>query len=136
MKITTNVKGQLAVSKAELRALEIGYLPSRPIFDNRYDLILDDFTSLKRIQIKYADGKISNSAGSVSVKLDYENRRKQFTTYQSSEVDGLIVYIPRIDKLCYFPLSVFQGKRRLAIRVEKSRNNQKKGVIWANDYYW
>lgn len=40
--ITTNAKGQLALTKAELRALELGMIPSRPIFDTRYDLILDD----------------------------------------------------------------------------------------------
>lgn len=136
IKITTNIKGQLAVSKAELRALELGYLPSRPIFDNRYDLILDDLKSLKRIQIKYANGISSHSEGAISVKLDYENRRKQFITYQPSEVDALIVYLPKIDKLCYFPLKIFQGKRRLSVRIEKPKNNQKTNIVYASDYYW
>lgn len=126
----------MAVSKTELRALELGYLPSRPIFDNRYDLVLDGPSGLKRIQVKYADGKSSHSEGSVSVKLDYETRKKKYITYQPSEVDALIVYLPRVDKLCYLPLSVFQGKRRLSIRIEKCKNNQKMGIIDAKNYYW
>ena len=136
MKITTNTKGQLAVSKAELRAFELGFLPSRPLFDARYDLIIDDGLRLSRLQVKYADGKPTNTSGSVIVKLEYEDRRKNTYTYQNSEVDALVVYIPKIDKLCFFPKPIFVKKRKLSIRIAKSKNNQKKGVIAAEDYYW
>ena len=136
MKITTNFKGQIAASKAELRAIELGYIPSRPIFDTRYDLILDDFKSLIKVQIKYADGKISHSTGSVMVKLGYEDRKGNMYTYQNNEVDGLIVYIPKVDKLCFFPPSVFLGKVKIHIRYQKPKNNQKKRILSAEDYYW
>lgn len=136
MEVTTNVKGQLAVTKTELRALELGFMSSRPIFDGRYDLIIDNKEKLLRIQIKYANGKSSNSSGNVVVKLDYENRVKKHFTYQMNEVDVLIVYIPEVDKLCYFPKDVFVGKRKLNIRLKPAKNNQTKGVIAAKDYYW
>jgi len=136
MKITSNIKGQLALSKSELRALELGFIPSRPIFDTRYDLIVDDHKSLKKIQVKYADGTPSNGIGSVIVKLSYEDRQKQIYTYQKSEVDGLVVYLPKIDRLCFLPPKIFLGKRNLCIRLKKPRNNQKKGVIFAKDYFW
>jgi len=136
VKVTTNVKGQIAASKAELRALELGYIPSRPVFDARYDLILDDHHKLSKVQIKYADGKMSNSTGAVMVKLGYENRRKQIFAYKESEVDALIVYIPKIDKLCFFPCSVFVGKQKIHVRYVKSKNNQQKGILSAEDYYW
>ena len=136
MKITTNVKGQLAVSKAELRALELGYLPSRPLFDGRYDLIIDNQKELLRVQIKYANGKSKTSSGNVIVKLEYEDRKNRLYTYQDNEVDALIVYIPEVDKLCYFPKKIFVGKRKLSIRLVPSKNNQKKGIIAAEDYYW
>ncbi len=136
MKVTTNTKGQLAVSKAELRAFELGFIPSRPLYDSRYDLILDDLKSLKRIQVKYANGSPSHSAGAIVVKLDYEDRKKNVRTYQETEVDGLIVYIPKIDKLCYFPPKIFMGKRKLNIRLEKAKSNQVLRLIYAKDYYW
>lgn len=136
MGITTNVKGQLAVSKAELRALELGFLPSRPLFDGRYDLVIDNKSELLRIQIKYANGRPNNSSGSVVVKLEYEDRKKISHTYQENEVDALIVYIPEVDKLCYFPKEIFIGKRKMNIRISPSKNNQTKGVIAAEDYYW
>ncbi len=133
---TTNIKGQLAVSKAEMRAFELGFVPSRPLYDSRYDLIIDKDNKLSRIQVKYGDGKSSNSQGAIVVKLDYENRKKENFTYQKSEVDGLIVYIPKIDRLCYFPLEIFEGKRKLTIRLEKPKINQLKRIIFAKDYIW
>lgn len=136
MKVTSNIKGQLAVSKTELRALELGFLPSRPLFDTRYDLIIDDYKILKRVQIKYADGKSTNSQGVVAVKLDYEDRQRNFKTYSSVEVDALIVYIPKIDRLCWLPLHVFAGKRRLYLRIAAPQNNQKRNIVYAQDYYW
>jgi PD-(D/E)XK endonuclease len=134
--ITSNIKGQLAVSKTELRALELGFLPSRPLFDTRYDLIIDNHKSLIRVQIKYADGKSANSTGVVVTKLEYIDRQKKTHTYMDDEVDVLIVYIPKIDKLCYIPKKLFIGKRKLSIRISNSKNNQKKGIIAAEDYYW
>lgn len=136
MIITTNIKGQLAVSKAELRAFELGYIPSRPLYDSRYDLIIDKNRKLIRIQVKYGNGKSSNSQGAIVVKLDYENRKKENFTYHNLEVDALVVYIPKIERLCYFPLAIFEGKRKLTIRIEKPKINQVKGIIFAKDYYW
>jgi hypothetical protein len=136
MKITTNTKGQLAVSKTELRAFELGYLPSRPLFDARYDLIIDDGKQLFRLQVKYADGRPTNTDGAVVVKLEYTDRKRNIYTYQNNEVDALVVYIPKIDKLCFFPKAIFVGKKKLSIRVARSKNNQKKRIIAAKDYYW
>lgn len=136
MKTTSNTKGQLAVSKAELRAFELGYIPSRPLCDTRYDLIIDDSKSLRRIQVKYANIQMKKNPGVVHAKLEYEDRHKKSRTYQKDEVDGLIVYIPKIDKLCYFPNEIFLGKKKLSIRLEKTRNNYAKGVRYAKDYFW
>jgi len=136
MNVTTNHKGQLAVSKTELRSLELGYLPSRPLYDSRYDLIIDTGKKLLRVQVKYADAKTSNSTGSIPVKLAYINRRKKVYTYKDSEIDGLIVYFPKIDKLCFFPTKVFAGKTRIQVRYLESKNNQKKGIILAENYFF
>lgn len=136
MKVTTNFKGQIAMSKAELRSIELGYIPSKPVFDTRYDLILDDSKSLLRVQIKYADGKMSHSEGSVRVNIEYMDRKRNIYTYKTTEVDGLIVYIPRIDRLCFFPPKVFAGKRNLCIRVDPPKNRQTRGILLANDYFW
>lgn len=136
MLTTSNMKGQLAVSKAELRAFELGFIPSRPLYDSRYDLIIDDHKKIMRVQVKYGNGKSSNSQGAVVVKLDYENRLKQHFEYNKNEVDALVVYLPKVNNLCFFPLKVFEGKRKLTIRIEKPKINLSKGIIYAKDYYW
>jgi hypothetical protein len=135
MVITSNRKGQLAVSKAEMRPFELGYIPSRPLYDARYDLIIDDSRKLQRIQVKYANGQHKNMSGVVIVKLEYEDRQKKCHTYQKDEVDALVVYIPKIDRLCYFPHKIFLGKRKLSVRLEKPKNNYKH-VIYAKDFLW
>ncbi|MFH1244417.1 MAG: group I intron-associated PD-(D/E)XK endonuclease [bacterium] len=135
---TSNWKGQLAVSKAQVRAIELGYFPSVPVMDCRYDLVLEDKNfKLWRVQVKYANGKPANAIGSVIVKLAYETRqRRHVYTYSECEVDALVVYIPKIDKLCWFPCTAFVGKKILCVRIEPSLNNQKSKIYYAHDYFW
>lgn len=134
---STNWKGQLAVSKVEVRAIELGYIPNRPLMDCRYDLIIDKNSQLFRVQVKYASGNPTNSFGSVNARLAYETRRRrQVISYSDDEVDALVVYIPQLDKLCWFPTPVFVGKKMLSIRIIPSKNNQKSNIIEASKYFW
>jgi hypothetical protein len=135
--LTSNKKGDLAVFKAMTRAVEKGYMVSIPAQHCRYDLVLDDGVRLWRVQVKYADGSPSRSNGSVIAKLLYETRTKEASyTYSDDEVDVLVTYIPRIDRLCWFPIEVFAGKKTLCIRVDPPLNRQKSFVNLASDYYW
>lgn len=130
--------GLIAQNKVELRAIEKGYMISRPITEcSRYDAIIDFGTHLERVQIKYAGSKQTESTGSCVV--DFRKRsingavRK---TYSDNEVDAVLVYLPDIDKVCYFPIKFIEGKGRLSIRYTKPKNNQMSGVILADDYIW
>lgn len=134
---TSNWKGQLAVLKTETHAIELGFIPNRPSIDCRYDVIIDDGHKLWRVQIKYANGTSSHTTGSVIAKLAYETRRRRKTyTYSEDEVDALVVYIPKIDKLCWFPCEAFVGKKILSIRLEPPLNGQKTKIFYAHDYFW
>lgn len=134
--VTSNTKGDIAELKAQLRATELGYTISIPNHHCRYDLVLDDGHKLWRVQVKYANGKPSNSDGSVVVKLEYNDRTKHSYTYNALEIDALVVYLPKIDKLCWFPPNVYVGKKRLSIRVDKPKNGQVKHLVVADKYYW
>ena len=136
MEITSNLKGHIALTKTLTRALELGYTPIIPSFDTRYDLILDNSEKLIKVQVKYANGKSTRSTGSVRVKLSYETRTKKIYTYQTDEVDALVVYLPKVDRLCMIPSQLFVGKVALNIRLEKPKNNQKNKIIFADDYFW
>lgn len=135
--MTSNWKGQLAVSKAQVRAIELGYYVSVPLMDYRYDLVLDDGKKLWRVQIKYENRGVSKSVGAVGVRLSYETRhRRRIYTYSSDEVDALIVYLPKIDKLCWIPCELFVGKHELLLRLDPPLNQQKTKINYASDYYW
>jgi hypothetical protein len=135
--MTTNQKGYIAENRALMRAIELGYSIYKPVMNARCDLILEETNGkLIKVQVKYGDGKVTHSQGSVMVKLGYENRKKTMYTYQSHEVDALVVYIPKIDKLCFIPPNLFLGKVKIHIRHTEPRNGQKKGIVYAHDYYW
>lgn len=132
------IKGAIAFSKAEIRALSKGYIVSKPSTDCcRYDMIIDDGVNLIKVQVKYAGGKASGSAGNTVANLrkEYKNGKKK-DGYTKEEVDAIVVYIPQIDEVCYFPIEMVEGKTTLTIRYEKAKNNRVKNVINAKDFIW
>lgn len=132
------IKGAIAFSKAEIRALSKGYIISKPSTDCcRYDMIIDDGVNLIRIQVKYAGSKNSKSTGNAFVNLrkEYKNGKRK-DGYTKKEVDAIVVYIPQIDEVCYFPIEMVEEKTTLTIRYEKAKNNQVKNVINAKDFIW
>lgn len=133
---TTNSKGDLAVAKVHLLAIEKGFIVSRPLSDSaRYDLIVDDGV-LKRTQIKYADGKGSNgSQGVVRVGLEKKYKDKVLL-YSEKDIDLLLVYIPKIDRICAFKSDIFAERKNLYIRYQPAKNGQKNGCLSASDYFW
>ena len=135
---TTVAKSEFAIMKAQLRAAELEHAVSRPVAEGtRYDLIVDD-GKLSRVQVKYADAKSSHSSGCVFLHLSSISRsqKKPRRAYSSSEIDALLVYIPRIDKLCWLPVAVWENKQTLVLRYESTKNGQVKGCLLAQDYIW
>ena len=138
--IHTNTQhGLIAQNKAELRAIEKGYIISKPITECcRYDMILDAGEKLERIQVKYAGSKPGhNIKGSATVDFRKKSiNGKMRNGYYENEIDAILVYIPDIDKICYFPINFIAGKTSLTIRYDKTKNSQVKGIIFADDYVW
>ncbi len=135
----TNDKGEYALLKVKQLALERNICLSAPTMPNcRYDLIVDCGERLVRAQVKYADGKCSQTTGAVYLNLRKITRGnkpgKQF--YTPKEVDVLIVYLPKIDKLLWFESPYFHNKQTIVIRFEPSKNNQAKGCLMAEDHFW
>lgn len=137
----TTSKGLEAQLKAELRANELGYIVSKPTTECcRYDMILDDGTELKRVQIKYCDCENSssnNTSGSVRLSLrKFSANGNVRPYYTSKDVDAIIVYVKPIDKLCYFPIETISGKKYINLRFEPSKNNQKTNIWNCFNYIW
>jgi len=133
----TNPKGDLAVFKVCMAASKKGILVSKPLSDSaRYDLILDIAGKLLRVQVKYADGIVSGVEGSVRACLEKRYDDGRVITYDESNVDLILVYIPKINRICAFLPEIFAGKKNLYIRYLPAKNGQKKGCLFAGDYFW
>jgi hypothetical protein len=132
----THQKGEIAHLKVMLRAIEKGVVLSKPLVESRYDFILDDGQKLERVQVKYASGNPTKSRGSILVNLKSWKGRRMSRRYSPEEVDALLVYIPQIDKVLRFEVSVFCGRGNFAVRIEPPKNGQTKGIMHAEDYIW
>jgi hypothetical protein len=102
-------------------------------------LILDDGLKLYRTQVKYGDRYGTKQArGVVPVELSKWRSRggTPLRHYSASEIDLLLVYVRKIDRVLWFGPEVFDGRKALAIRIEPSINNQKKGCLMAAAYIW
>ena len=137
--LATNLLGEYAFAKVLQRAIEKGVVVHRPLIECRYDLVLDDGFKLYRTQVKYTNqASPKQSQGVVPVGLSkWRNGGRSITPcYTATEIDLLLVYVRRIDKILWFGPDVFDGRSKLYIRVAPSRNNQLKGCLMAADYVW
>jgi len=128
--MTKEEKGVFAVLKVQQRAVELGFLVSAPINPCRYDLILDN-GMLSRVQVKYGNTKTGHSTGAIRVDL-----RRHGKTYSRKEVDAVLVYLPAVEKICWFGPEVFDGRETIYIRYEPSKNNQRSKCVFAEKHFW
>jgi PD-(D/E)XK endonuclease len=138
-RLATNFLGEYAIAKVVLRCVEKRFGCSRPLIECRYDLVLDDGLKLYRTQVKYANAappKQSQGVVQVGLAKWRNGGRAVIPCYTADEIDLLIVYVRKIDRLLWFGPEVFDGRRALFIRIEPSRNNQTRGCLMAEDYIW
>src|SRR5262245_23471628 len=117
-RFATNFLGEIAVAKVILRVIEKGWTACKPIIECRYDLILDDGLKLYRVQVKYADGKSPKQVSGVvpvGLKKWRSDGRPPILCYTAAEIDAVLVYVPKIDKLLWFGPEVFEEKTMLHI---------------------
>ncbi len=55
---------------------------------------------------------------------------------KADEIDALLVYVPKIDRICWFGPEVFNGRGALSIRIAPCKNKQVKGCLLAKNYLW
>lgn len=129
--MNTRDKGEYAKLKVMLRAAELGYTVCLPTTEVRYDLILERDGICLRAQVKYADGQPGHASG--SIRLALYRRGKLYT---GTEIDVILVYLPRLDRICYFEASRFHAKNILQIRFVPTKSGQKLGCLIAQEYFW
>jgi transposase len=133
--LTTNLRGEIAALKIQIRAAELGYVLSKPTTDVRYDFVLDDGEKLKRVQVKYANGKSDKAQGSIVINLVSDHGNGKVLTYSAAEIDLILVYLPLIDKVIRLPDSCL-GKTTFTVRYNPPKNGLKSGMNFVEDLIW
>lgn len=128
-------KGEIARLKVELKAIEKGWIVSKPSELNRYDLILDDGKKLWRVQVKYSDCEIDGLIRTSFTKNSFNTKEiKKSRKYSKYEIDVIIIYSPKLDKL--FWITDFDNKTGISLRYSETKNGQIKNVKYTRDYEW
>src|SRR4029079_1103624 len=114
-------------------ALACGIGVSRPLGDQRYDLIFDIDGRLLRIQCKWAkksEDVVIIRCRSVRRGPDGQIRRP----YLRSEIDAIVGYCAENDCCYYIPPALCVERVAVQLRVAPTKNNQSLGVKWARDF--
>jgi hypothetical protein len=131
--LTTNQKGTLAEIKIAAAAVELAFGVSRPLDDERYDLILDLRPALLRVQCKWARRRRDVvSARLYTSRRGPEGLRNQ--RYNSGEFDAFALYCPDVEQCYLLPADDVVLFRQVHLRLGPCRNNQSLGIRWARDY--
>ena len=131
--LTTNQWGLVAETAIIHECAKTGLGVSRPLADERYDLILDLRPRLFRVQCKLA-----RRFGDVVVCRLHTSRRARaglvIRKYAPDEIDLFAIHCAEIERSFLLPAAEFIAFRQVHLRLERSRNNQELGVRWARDY--
>jgi hypothetical protein len=131
--LTTDQKGAIAEMAIARAALELGVGVSRPLANERYDLVFDVGSRLLRVQCKWVCRR-----GDVVVLRCYSARRNADglvrRTYGPHEVDAFAAYCDELERCYLIPFDHVPRGGSLQLRLAKSQNNQQIGLRWAARY--
>jgi hypothetical protein len=54
--------------------------------------------------------------------------------YSRSEIDAFAGYSAELDRCYFLPFDLFPQSRAVSLRLGRTRNNQAKGINWAEEY--
>jgi PD-(D/E)XK endonuclease len=132
--LTTDQKGAIAESAIVAVAIKLGVEVYRPLVEGgRSDLIIEVESKLLRVQCKWAPLQ-----GEVVVVRCYSTRRAREglrrRCYSASEIDLIAAYCPELERSFLLSADQFDGRTHVFLRVAPSRNNQRAGINWAEDF--
>jgi hypothetical protein len=131
--LTTNQKGLIAETAVIHECAKLGVSVSRPLGDERYDLVLDLEVQMLRVQCKWAATR-----GEVIVVRCRTCRRGRegliHRSYRVGEIDAVAAYSPDTGRCYLLPAELSVECAAVALRLAPTRNNQASGIRWARDF--
>jgi hypothetical protein len=116
-----SIKGDIAELKFMVLMRELGYIVSKPMsHHSRYDFIIDMDGSMKRVQVKSTEYKVSNIPSKAYLCHSYTQKKKR--RYMESEIDYIAVYITDQDAWYMIPIQEITGENmKLYPHMDNSR---------------
>ena len=132
--LTTDQKGAAAELAIAHVAADLGVGVFKPLTDGeRYDLIFDLRPQLVRVQCKWAPlDRETVIVRCYSSRRAREGLRRR--TYTASEADAIAAYCPALGRCFFVPAERFEGHTQVMLRLGPSKNNQRSGINWADDF--
>ena len=131
--LTTNQKGALAEQAIAASAVELGLGVSRPLDDERYDLILDLRPRLAPRAVQVGDvGTATSSSIRCRTMSAWAATGLIHRRYEPGEIDVIAAYCP--DARSVLPparTSCRSVAPRFSCGSRRARNNQQLGIRWA-----
>jgi PD-(D/E)XK endonuclease len=131
--LTTNQKGFIAETAVIHECARLGIAVSKPLGDQRYDLILDVGSILLRVQCKWA----SRNGWVITVRTGTCRRGRDgliHRSYGPDEIDAIAAYCANTDRCYLLPHELSVGRGMVRLRLAPTKNNQAMGIRWAKDY--
>lgn len=128
----TKNKGDLGVLKAQADLAEQGFMILHPLTEHApFDLVAYKDKHFIRIQVKYRTLSLVGAI-SVNMKNNWVDKHGIHVKYlDKTQVDIICIYCPDTDK-CYY-IDPLKYNKSISLRVNAPKNNQKQGVILADD---
>lgn len=127
--MNTYEKGNLSEAVLTARLLEYGYKVLIPVGScSRYDLVIESDYGFQKIQVKtaciYKERIMFNTCSN--------NKGYKRKSYHG-EIDLFGVYCKELDE-CYLIPVEKTGKSAMSLRINNSKNNQRKGINLKDDF--
>ena len=130
----TQIIGALTEQKCFIKCIEMGYIVSKPLFDNaRYDFVLDTGKNLLKIQVKTSHWKDEEHSGFIfncysQHSTSDGNKRMKYT---KEEID---FFMTEQDGIFYLYPAPEEGIKEKTLRVLPTKSGQTKNISFAKDY--
>ena len=147
MNRNTQLKGFMAEHKFVEECAKRNIPVSRPLWDLRYDFIVEDKGSLLKVQVKYIGRRKTGiksydklkDKGVICVNAYSVNnsRAAKKMPYTKEEIDVIAAWSEEVEKFLWIPIESLEGKATKHFKITELLVKQGKGkVTYARDYYW
>ena len=133
----TSKKGEITEAMVLAKLIQLGYKCLIPWgHDHRYDIAIDDDGKLQRIQCKTARYIEEKGCLEFNTAITYARvgGKPHIRKGYQGEADYFGVYSPETGKVYLVPVEDVPIGSKGLLRLKAARNNQQKGVTWADNY--